>query len=104
MEIQDKDFETAWKYHARKENRDAKGRIKKFEASVYWRHYNLERHADFKSKNLNIASKEKSIKSLIIRMKELEADLRYETKLNEQIRSENERLKSFIKNKLKINA
>ena len=54
-------------------------------------------------RGIRLDSKEKSIIGLLDRMKELEADLRYETKLNEQIRSENERLKSFIENKLKIN-
>ena len=41
--------------------------------------------------------KENSIQALIIRMKELEEDLIYETRLNEQLRS-------FIENNLKINA
>ncbi len=43
-----------------------------------------------------IGRKEKSINALIERQRELEADLRYEVKLNEQLRT-------FIENKLKIN-
>ena len=44
-----------------------------------------------------IGRKEKSINALIERQCELEADLRYEVRLNEQLRT-------FIENKLKINA
>ena len=44
-----------------------------------------------------IGRKEKSINALIERQRELEEDLRYEVRLNEQLRT-------FIENKLKINA
>ena len=103
MENLDISFEEAWKYHSRKENKDAKGRLPKFEAYKSWKHYSKDRAQKIKDLNVRILSKEKSITALITRMQELEADVKYETSLNETIRSENQRLRDFIKNKLKIN-